>query len=84
MVGGKETFSRFSFRILVGGWLLGAMVLINSYSGIVTSSLTVPRMKPTINSFEDLAASNDVGIVLRHDVSTGEQILVNVKFFVYI
>ena len=52
------------------------MVLVNSYSSIVTSSLTVPKMKPSIDSLEDLAASEDVDVVLRSDVSTGEQILV--------
>nr|CAH0108320.1 unnamed protein product [Daphnia galeata] len=39
------------------------------------SSLTKPKMKPSIESFEDLAASSEIGIVLRHDTSVGEQIL---------
>ena len=57
------------------------MVLVNSYSGIVISSLTVPKMKSSIVSLEDLAASEDVDVVLRSDVSTGEQILVIVTFY---
>ncbi|KAK4012523.1 hypothetical protein OUZ56_024762 [Daphnia magna] len=48
---------------------------IMTNQGIVISSLTKPRMKPTINSFEDLAASKEVSIVLRHDTVMGEQIL---------
>ena len=76
-----ESNDRHSYRILAGFWLLGAMVLVNSYSGIVISSLTVPKMKPSIDSFEDLAISNEVGVVLRHDTSIGEQILVR-KIFV--
>ncbi|XP_057374712.1 ionotropic receptor 93a-like [Daphnia carinata] len=73
--GCKEAFGRHSFRILVGFWLLGAMVLVNSYAGIVISSLTVPKMKPPIETLEDLAASKDVSLIIRHDVSIGEQIL---------
>ncbi|KAI9556275.1 hypothetical protein GHT06_018849 [Daphnia sinensis] len=73
--GCKEAFSRHSFRILVGCWLLGAMVLVNSYAGIVISSLTVPKMKPPIETLEDLASSEDVGLIIRHDVLMGEQIL---------
>ncbi|KZS11663.1 Uncharacterized protein APZ42_023601 [Daphnia magna] len=42
---------------------------------IILSSLTKPRMKPTINSFEDLAAGKEVSILLRHDTVMGEQIL---------
>jgi hypothetical protein len=76
MSGGKELIERHSFRILVGFWLLGAMVLVNSYSGIVISSITVPKIKPSVNSFEDLAENQEVGIVLRHDMIMGEQILV--------
>lgn len=52
-------------------------MLVNSYSGIVISSLTVPKMKPSIDSLEDLANNQEVGVLLRHDVSIGEQILVN-------
>ena len=58
------------------------MVLVNSYSSIVISSLTVPKMKPSIDSLEDLAASEDVDVVLRSDVSTGVQILVTVTLII--
>ncbi|XP_046454942.1 glutamate receptor 3-like [Daphnia pulex] len=73
--GGSEFSSRTSFRVLAGAWVLCAMVLVNSYTGIVTSSLTTPKMKPPINTMEDLAASQEVNIVLRSDTSTGIQIL---------
>ena len=77
----REEAGRFSFRLLAGFWLLGSMVLVYSYSSIVTSSLTVPQMKPTIDSLEDLAASKDVGIVLRHEMVMGERILVISRLF---
>ncbi|XP_057374698.1 ionotropic receptor 93a-like isoform X2 [Daphnia carinata] len=73
--GCREAFDRHSFRVLAGFWLLGAMVLVNSYSGIVISSLTVPKMKPPIESLEDLASNKETGIVLRHDMTMGIQIL---------
>ncbi|XP_046452808.1 glutamate receptor ionotropic, delta-2-like [Daphnia pulex] len=62
--GGSVPGSRLSFRILMGAWLLAAMVLVNSYSGTVVSYLTAPKMMPSINTLEDLAASEDVGVVL--------------------
>lgn len=50
---------------------------MNSYSGIVASSLTVPKMKPAVNSLENLAGSKDVAIIIRQDFALGQQILVN-------
>ncbi|XP_032796243.2 glutamate [NMDA] receptor subunit 1 [Daphnia magna] len=73
--GSRESSSLYSFRILAGIWVLCAMVLVNSYTGIVISSLTTPKMKPSIELFEDLVASPDTKILLRHDTSIGEQIL---------
>ncbi|XP_057369972.1 glutamate receptor 1-like [Daphnia carinata] len=66
---------RFSFQILVGTWLLVAMVLVNSYSSTVVSYLTVPKMKPSIQTFEDLAASPAVGLILKVDTDIGQKIL---------
>ena len=54
-----------------------ATVLVNSYSGTVVSYLTVPKMKPSINTFEDLATSHDVELLIRQDVIIGQQILVS-------
>nr|CAH0101189.1 unnamed protein product [Daphnia galeata] len=73
--GGREAYSRTSFRVLTGIWVLCATVLINSYTGIVTSSLTTPKLKPSINTLEELAASKEIKIVIRSDISTGVQIL---------
>ena len=68
--------NQHSFRILIGGWLLAAMVLVNSYSSIVVSSLTLPKMKAAVNSFEDLAVNNEVFLILRGDTIIGQKILV--------
>lgn len=73
-----------SFRILVGTWLLISMVLVNSYSSTVISYLTVPKMKPHINTFEDLATNKEIGIILLKDAVLAEQILVSfVSFFFF-
>lgn len=73
--GCREGSSLYSFRILAGFWVLGAMVLVNSYTGIVISSLTTTKTKPSIDSLEELAASTETQVLLRHDTSIGEQIL---------
>ena len=51
---------RSSYRLLVGFLLLAATVLVNSYSGTLVSSLTMTKLKPTVNSLEDLSASSDL------------------------
>ena len=76
--GGNIAVVRFSLRILVGVWLLIATVLVNSYSGTVVSYLTVPKLKPSINTFEDLVENEDVGLIIKDDVIIGQQILVNI------
>ena len=82
ITGGNVSAVRLSFRILVGAWLLVATVLVNSYSGTVVAYLTVPKMKPSINTFEDLAASEDVQLLIKEDVIIGQQILVvNLQIF---
>lgn len=69
-------YAQHSFRLLVGGLLLAALVLVNSYSSIVVSSLTVPVMTPVINSFEDLASNKRVSLLIRKDIILGQFILV--------
>ena len=76
IIGCREGSNRHSFRIVAGFWVLVGMVLVNCYSGIVISSLTVPRMKPAVESLNDLATSEDVGVIIRSDIVIGQQILV--------
>jgi hypothetical protein len=75
-VGNTVPGSRFNFQIIIGAWLLAAMVLVNCYSGTVVSYLTAPRMIPSINNFEDLAASEDVGVLVLDNTFIGQQIMV--------
>jgi hypothetical protein len=60
----------------MGAWLLAAMVLVNCYSGTVVSYLTAPIMMPSINTLDDLAASEDVGILMVDNNVMGQQIMV--------
>ena len=68
--------TQHSFRILNGIWLLAAVVLVNSYSSTIVSFLTLPKMKPAINTLVDVAASKEIGLLLREDHMLGQDILV--------
>lgn len=60
--------NRDSFRIMAAFCLMVSTVLVNSYSGTLTSSLTVTKFKPAINSLEDLA--NQEKIVLTNNAQS--------------
>ena len=40
-------------------WCLMAVVLINSYTGNLTSYLSIPKLNPIPNSFDELVSSSD-------------------------
>ena len=48
---------RFSFRIMLGLWLLMMVVMVNLYGSTVTSYFTVTKLKPIPTSLEELAAT---------------------------
>lgn len=52
--GGVIVF-RFSFRIMLGFWLLMMIVMVNLYGSTLTSYLTVAKLKPIPTSLEELA-----------------------------
>jgi hypothetical protein len=52
------------------------VILINAYTGNLTSYLAVPTIKPIPNSFEELAARKDLHIVLEDKNQITEDILV--------
>ena len=63
-------------------WLLAATVLVNCYSSTIASYLTVPKMKPSIKTLENLAEfeKHGIGIILIADSVIGQMILVS-SFF---
>ena len=67
-------------RILVAVWCLMALILVNSYTGNLISYLTVPRMKPVVNSFEELANSQETKLTIEAKNILSENILVNFNF----
>ncbi|XP_076054426.1 putative glutamate receptor [Oratosquilla oratoria] len=46
--------TRDASRLLVGTWLVAALILISAYKGVLTSLLAVPRVDIPINSLADL------------------------------
>ena len=55
------------------------VVIINSYTGNLTSYLTIPALKPIPNSFEELAASKDISLIVDHKSVLAEQILARIS-----
>ena len=50
---------------MVGIWLLVTVVLANGYGGVLFSFLSVAKLEPIVNSFEALAKSNEVQIIVQ-------------------
>lgn len=73
---------RHAFLMLIAIWVLAATVLVNSYSGVVISALTVPKMKKAVDSFEDLAISEDVTLSIQPDTILGNTIMVLKRTFI--
>ena len=46
-------------------WLLVTVVLANAYAGTLFSFLSVAKLEPIVNSFEALAKSNEVQIIVQ-------------------
>jgi Ligand-gated ion channel len=69
----------FGLRILLTAWCLMCVILINAYTGNLTSYLAVPSVKPIPNSFEELAARKDLQIMVEDKGQLAEDILVNLK-----
>ena len=76
MVGNIPFVNKVPFRIVAATVSLCTFVLFNSYNCTLITYLTVPKMKPAINSLEDLAASKDVKLVVEFGSVLGSQFLV--------
>jgi len=59
---GTHAKTRSSFKILTGIWLLSMVVLINAYSGVLTSLLTTPKLKPIATTLRDVAESKELRV----------------------
>ena len=71
--------ARTSFKILVGVWLLCMVVLINAYSGVLTSLLTVPKLEPIANTMNGLLESNVLRVTIEKNGGYSRRFLVTYK-----
>ena len=69
----------FALRLAVGLWCLMMMVLVNAYSGTLTSYLAVPKLRPIVNTLTELAASSETEITTDFGMEQTKMIWVNWK-----
>ncbi len=75
--------SRFSLRILLGIWLLMMVVLINAYTGTLTSHMTAPKLKPIPQSLEELAIrTNEYQITIMQNYLLADSFLVITDWYI--
>ena len=68
---------RFLYRLMVALWLLSMVVLINVYTGIYTANMAVPKLEPTVDTLEDLAASTKFRMTIEMNTDMGYKALVS-------
>ena len=73
---GSHTRDRSSYKILTGIWLLSMVVLINGYSGVLTSYLTIPKLNPIANTLQEVADSKELRVTVEKNVSISQSFLV--------
>lgn len=72
-----------SLKLLVGIWLLCMVVLINAYSGVLTSLLAVPKLEPIVKTLQEVAENDMLGlrITLEKDSGITRDLFVSLLFF---
>ena len=55
--------ARLPIRIVTGLWFLTVVIITTSYSSNITAYLTIPKLEPIVNSYEELAASQQYTIM---------------------
>ncbi|EFX85438.1 hypothetical protein DAPPUDRAFT_99048 [Daphnia pulex] len=66
---------RLHIRIPIALWCLVAVVICNAYSGTLTSFLTVTKLKPIINSLEELASSDHYKLTAEYNSAFTDKFL---------
>ena len=66
--------------MMVALWLLSMVVLVNAYIGKYTANLSVPKLEPTVDTLEDLAASRKLKMTAEHNSDISFNILVIIIF----
>ena len=60
------------------------VVLVNAYSGVLTSLLTVPKLEPIVNTLQELVEREDLGfggVTIEIDSMVTKELLVNMSNF---
>ena len=63
-------------RLVLSTWCLMCVVIINSYTGNLTSYLTMPALQPIPNSFQELALSKEISFIVDDSSVLAERVLV--------
>ncbi len=64
-------------RLSVAVWCLMVLILINSYAGHLISYLSIPRMTPIPNSFEEVAYKTKTGLTVEARSILADNIMVS-------
>ena len=72
----SNPFHRNAMCVFGAFLLLMMTVLVYGYSGLLISSLTVPKMAKPIETLEDVAASHDVILFINPDQGLGKRVMV--------
>ena len=62
--GGYFPGTRIAVYFVAGSWCLGALVLVCSYSSLLTSYILGSNAEPLVNSLNDLAGNSNVKLVV--------------------
>lgn len=76
--------ARLSLRLSVGIWLLTMIILVNAYTGTLTAFLTVPKLKPTVDTFEELANSQEKTLIIEPNTALSIKIMVCLSNYLFI
>ena len=57
------------------------VVLINGYAGVLTSLLTVPKLKPIAQTLKDVAESKELRVTCEKNSYFSDMFLVILNFF---
>jgi hypothetical protein len=52
---------KFDFHIYLSSWMLFCLVMSTAYGALLSSSMAVPFLTPTIKTFEELAKAQSEG-----------------------
>ena len=74
--GKHHSTDRTSLRILVGSWLLAMIVVVYAYQGVLMSILSVPKLKPTIDSLEELVVQHKYKLTIERSSSLTQLFMV--------